>query len=172
MDLEKEQRRRAVELIFRRTLDAQARRRDLEVLTVDNHTDAAFLLLWARENMSPDDATKIERLLARNGGNSSGKGIGCIDERGSVHPDQFWRTRTLGNVRERPFSAIWTDETIPLLAQLGDRHSLLPQKCAECRFLSICNGNLRARAEAATGELWGDDPACYLTDEEIGVAGG
>jgi len=36
-----------------------------------------------------------------------------------------------------------------------------------CRFLEVCGGNFRARAEAATGNLWGVDPACYLTDEEI-----
>jgi len=27
-----------------------------------------------------------------------------------------------------------------------------------------------ARAEAATGRTWADDPACYLTDEEIAGA--
>ena len=32
----------------------------------------------------------------------------------------------------------------------------------------ICGGNFRVRAEAATGDLWAPDPACYLTDEEIG----
>jgi hypothetical protein len=25
------------------------------------------------------------------------------------------------------------------------------------------------RAEAATGDLWGCDPACYLSDDEIGI---
>ena len=135
------------------------------MLTVDNHADAPFLLMWAQRNV-PDRVPEIRRLLARNGGNSSGKGIGCIDERGYVHPDQFWRTRSLGNVRDRPFSAIWQDESIPLLRSLRDRHRLLPERCTGCVFLPLCNGNLRARAEAATGEPWGEDPACYLTDEE------
>jgi hypothetical protein len=27
------------------------------------------------------------------------------------------------------------------------------------------------RAEAATGDLWNPDPACYLTDAEIGISG-
>jgi MoaA/NifB/PqqE/SkfB family radical SAM enzyme len=31
----------------------------------------------------------------------------------------------------------------------------------------VCAGNFRARAEAATGDEWGEDPACYLSDEEI-----
>jgi len=38
-----------------------------------------------------------------------------------------------------------------------------------CRWLDICGGNFRARAEAVTGDIWGEDPACYLTDEEIGL---
>ncbi len=35
------------------------------------------------------------------------------------------------------------------------------------RFVGMCNGNLRARAEYATGHFLGMDPSCYLTDEEI-----
>ncbi|HDZ11691.1 MAG TPA: heme d1 biosynthesis radical SAM protein NirJ, partial [Bacteroidetes bacterium] len=33
----------------------------------------------------------------------------------------------------------------------------------------ICGGNLRVRAEAITGDMWAPDPACYLSDEEIGL---
>jgi radical SAM protein with 4Fe4S-binding SPASM domain len=166
IDLDSTQRRQVVDRVFERTMDANAGEKSLEVLTVDNHTDGAYLLLWAREHLGERAGDRIRDMLTRNGGNSAGKGIGCIDERGFIHPDQFWRIRTLGNVRERPFSEIWQDETIPLLGQLRSRHPLLPQMCTDCRFLPLCNGNLRARAEAATGDPWGEDPACYLTDEE------
>ncbi len=44
---------------------------------------------------------------------SSGVGIGNIDFVGNVHPDQFWMHYTLGNVRQRPFSQIWQDESEP-----------------------------------------------------------
>jgi radical SAM protein with 4Fe4S-binding SPASM domain len=43
----------------------------------------------------------------------------------------------------------------------------LPERCRNCRFLDVCNGNLRTRAEAATGDWLGFDPACYLTTAEI-----
>ena len=76
---------------------------------------------------------------------------------------------TLGNVRERKFSEIWTDLSNPLLAKLRDRRSHVTGRCARCRFLDLCAGNFRVRAEAATGDLWAPDPACYLTDEEIGA---
>ncbi len=43
-------------------------------------------------------------------------------------------------------------------------------RCARCRWLEVCGGNLRVRAEAVTGDPWEADPACYLSDEEIGLA--
>jgi len=42
-------------------------------------------------------------------------------------------------------------------------------RCGACRYLSICNGNTRVRALQLTGDPWAEDPACYLTDEEIGI---
>ena len=42
-------------------------------------------------------------------------------------------------------------------------------RCAKCRWLDICGGNFRVRAEAISGDVWAPDPACYLTDEEIGL---
>jgi hypothetical protein len=44
-------------------------------------------------------------------------------------------------------------------------------RCGACSYLAICNGNTRVRAQQLTGDPWAEDPACYLTDEEIGVSG-
>ncbi|MCK4535321.1 MAG: SPASM domain-containing protein, partial [Syntrophobacterales bacterium] len=102
-----------------------------------------------------------------NEGNNSGRGIGCVSWDGKVHADQFWREISFGNVRERPFSNIWLDTSNELMARLKDKKSYVKGRCANCRWLDVCGGNFRARAEAATGDIWGPDPACYLTDEEI-----
>ncbi len=167
--LSHEETRQAVDLIFRRAEEFCARGLDCEVLTVDNHADGPYLYLkLAREQ--PERAADALQLLRWNGGNSSGMGIGCVDWRGDVHPDQFWTHYSLGNVGERPFSEIWTDTSNPLLAGLKNRRALLKGRCAACRFIDICNGNFRVRAEAVFGDVWAHDPACYLTDEEIGVA--
>ena len=40
-------------------------------------------------------------------------------------------------------------------------------RCAACRWLDVCGGNFRVRAEAVSGDVWAPDPACYLTEEEI-----
>jgi len=114
-----------------------------------------------------DRAPRVLELLRMNGGNSSGQGIGCVSWDGTVHPDQFWRRVALGNVRETPFSRIWSDDTNDMLARLRRRKDHLRGRCVTCRWLEVCNGNLRARAEAVTGDPWACDPACYLTDEEI-----
>ena len=94
-----------------------------------------------------------------------------MDHRGDVHADQFWQHYSFGNVRERPFGEIWTDTSDELMAGLKDRKPLLKGRCAECQYLDLCNGNLRVRAEAVYGDVWAPDPACYLTDEEIGLDG-
>ncbi len=142
--------------------------RRVEILTVDNHVDGVYLYLKLREG-DPGRAEMVRRLLEWNGGgaNASGVGIANIDACGNVHPDQFWQTATLGNVRERPFSQIWTDESHPLLAGLRNRLPLLKGRCGRCRWKPLCGGSFRVRALQATGDAWAPDPACYLTDEEI-----
>jgi Fe-coproporphyrin III synthase len=164
-DLKHEERRKMVEYVFERTIESYAKGNKLEVLTVDNHTDAAYLQMWADKNM-PEQSERIRALQSRNGGNTAGKGMGNIDNLGNVHPDQFWWNQTIGNVKERKFSEIWEDESIDLLAKLRNRKSHLPDDCKNCKWLSICNGNLRVRAESASGDSFGMDPACYLTKEE------
>lgn len=165
-DLSHSETREAMDLIFRRTIDMPNSGHEVEVLTVDNHADAVYLMQWVRRNM-PERAEEVEALVRSNGGNSSGKGIACIDNVGDVHPDQFWRTQTVGNVLDRPFSEIWQDESNELLYGLRNRQGRIGGRCASCTYFDMCNGNLRVRAESAAGDVWAEDPACYLTDEEI-----
>lgn len=136
-----------------------------EILTVDNHADGPYLYLKMKEK-DPARAAEILELLEMNEGNSTGVGIGCVSWDGEVYPDQFWRNRPLGNVRKRPFSEIWTDEKNEFLMKLKEKKKHVTGRCATCVWLSVCGGNFRARAESA-GDVWGPDPACYLTDEEI-----
>ena len=109
--------REALDFIFDRTEALTASGFEPEVLTADNHTDAAYLWMRVQERQ-PERASEVWKLLEWNGGNQSGQAIGCIDSDGSVYADQFWRWRSLGNVRERPFSSIWSDDPPELLRQL------------------------------------------------------
>ncbi|MCE5283681.1 MAG: 12,18-didecarboxysiroheme deacetylase [Deltaproteobacteria bacterium] len=165
-DLSHAQTRALVDTIMDRTRSLFERGLPKEILTVDNHADGPYVYLrLLKEN--PARASQVLELLRMNEGNSSGHGIGCISWDGEVHPDQFWRGVSLGNVRRRPFSEIWTDLSNPLLARLKDKRPHVRGRCAACRWLDLCGGNFRARAEAVTGEIWAPDPACYLTDDEI-----
>ena len=169
-DLSLEESRQAVDLILERTRSLHEKGFPAEVLTVDNHCDGPYLYMkLLKEN--PERAAEVFELLSMNQGNSSGIGIGCVSWDGSVHADQFWRHYSFGNVRERPFSEIWNDLSDELMAGLKDRKPLIKahaDRCARCKWLEVCNGNFRVRAEAVYGNVWADDPACYLTKEEIG----
>jgi 12,18-didecarboxysiroheme deacetylase len=167
-DLSHEETRKAVDLIIDRTQDLHQRGKPKEVLTVDNHADGPYLYLRMVKEGSPR-AEKVLELLKMNEGNSSGRGIGCISWDGSVHADQFWRQLSFGNVKQRPFSEIWTDPVITLLQQLKEKKRHVTGRCSRCAWLDICGGNFRVRAEAAAGDLWAPDPACYLNDQEIGL---
>jgi radical SAM protein with 4Fe4S-binding SPASM domain len=165
-DLTATERRKVVSFLLREADRIVAAGEDLELLTVDNHADAAlaYLHLLRRD---PVRAAAAWNLLVRNGGNGSGLRIAAVDARGFVHPDQFWTHHRVGTVRDRPFSELWENPEDRLLRDLRDRSTRLAGRCATCRFLPICNGNMRVRAEAAHGDVWADDPSCYLTDDEI-----
>jgi len=168
--LDRAETRAAVDLIAERTEEMFRRGRGREVLTVDNHADGPWLYLKKKRAGEAGRAAAILELLRLNGGNSSGHGLGAVSWDGRVHPDQFWRSVRLGSVRERDFAEIWHDPGNELLQALKNKKDHVTGRCRACVFLSVCGGNLRARAEAATGDPWGEDPACYLTDEEIAVA--
>lgn len=168
-DVTPEESRRAMDTIIRRTRDFEERGLEKEILTVDNHCDGVYMYLKAREEGRDELAEQMKNFISMNGGNRSGIAFAEVDPQGYVHPDQFTQHHTFGNVRERKFGDIWTDLSHPILAGLKDRKPLLKGRCAKCQFLDNCNGNFRTRAEATTGDFWESDPACYLTDEEIGL---
>lgn len=165
-DLSHEETRAAVDLIIDLTKKLHEDGKPKEVLTVDNHADGPYIYLrLLKEN--PKRAEEVLELLKMNEGNNSGRGIGCISWDGEVHADQFWRHYSFGNILKRPFSEIWTDTSDPLMKKLKEKKKYVKGRCSTCRWLDICAGNFRVRAEAVTDDVWATDPACYLTDEEI-----
>jgi len=167
-DLDHDRTREVVDLILDRTRMLHDKGQPVEVLTVDNHADGPYTYMRLMKE-DPKRAAEVLQLLQMNEGNNSGRGIGCVSWDGSVHADQFWRHHSFGNVRQRPFSEIWTDPSDELLMKLKEKKKHVKGRCAKCRWLDICGGNFRVRAEAISGDVWAPDPACYLTDEEIGL---
>ena len=165
-DLSKNEKRLVLDLIVDKTMDLFKRGKPKEILSVDNHADGPYVYMRLLKDNS-ERAREAMSLLMVNEGNSSGSGIGCVSWDGEVHADQFWRGISFGNVRERPFSEIWMDTSNELMFRLKDKKRYVKGRCAVCRWLDICGGNFRARAEAVTGDIWAPDPACYLTEKEI-----
>ena len=156
--------RRAMDLVFEAAVAAPEK----EFVTGNNDADGAYFLLWAARRW-PEQTAHLRAKLEQWGGNASGVNVANIDNLGNVHPDTYWWDYTLGNVRERPFSAIWSDLSDPILAGLRARPRAIKGRCAGCAFFAICGGNTRTRARSLTGDPWEEDPGCYLDDDEIGV---
>jgi len=169
-DLSHEQSRHAMDIIMERTADYFRRGLDINILTVDNHSDGVYIYRKLLET-DPERAEEVKKLLSWNGGaaNSTGVGIGNIDFNGDVHPDQFWQDYTLGNITERNFGDIWMDESDELMHGLKHKADFIKGRCRLCKYKELCTGSMRVRGFRTYNDPWGPDPQCYLTDEEIGL---
>jgi heme d1 biosynthesis radical SAM protein NirJ len=163
--------RRAMDQLFEACLRDLGEGREREYVTGNNDADAVYLLQWAKSRF-PHRVPALRERLVRWGGNASGIWIANIDNEGRVHPDTFWWHHTLGSVRERPFSEIWEDLSDPVLAGLKRRPRPVEGRCGACAHLDVCGGNTRIRAYQTSGNLWAEDPGCYLSDREIGITPG
>jgi heme d1 biosynthesis radical SAM protein NirJ len=161
--------RRAMDIVFDAAWRSVREGTGFEFVTGNNDADGVYLLAWARSRF-PGVEPHLRAKLAQWGGNASGVNVANIDNVGDVHPDTMWWHYTLGNVRRRPFSQIWTDVSDPLMAGLKRRPRPVKGRCGACPYLDVCGGNTRVRAQQLTGDPWAEDPACYLTDGELGIA--
>ncbi|MGC8565948.1 MAG: SPASM domain-containing protein, partial [Thermoplasmata archaeon] len=137
----------------------------MEILTVDNPADGVYLFLKLLKENDPK-AKEVYRLLKRRGGDNSGIKAGNIDPWGNVHPNQFWWDYFQGNVKNEKFSEIWKREEGLIYDIRHRKKELLKGKCGRCNFKDICGG-FRVRALRYNGDLWSEEPDCYLTEEEI-----
>jgi heme d1 biosynthesis radical SAM protein NirJ len=161
--------RQAMDLMFDTCWDDLNKGGRREFVSGNNDADGVYFLHWVRRRF-PDRYDHLLQKLRQWGGNSSGVNIANIDNVGNVHPDTFWWNYNLGNVKERPFSEIWPDTSDPIMAGLKSKPRPLRGRCGVCTFQDVCGGNTRVRAFQTTGDPWAEDPACYLSDAELGIA--
>ncbi|WP_372884592.1 heme d1 biosynthesis radical SAM protein NirJ [Shimia sp.] len=168
-DAEHQRTRRGMDLLLDRAWNSVNGGHYLDIVTGNNDADAGYFLDWIRRNFDDDKAAHVRSHLAAWGGNSSGLGVANIDFLGNVHPDTYWSDYTVGNVKTTPFSELWTGDD-PMLATLRTRPRPLEGRCGACTLKDVCGGNTRIRALQLTGNPWAEDPACYLSNAEIGLA--
>jgi radical SAM protein with 4Fe4S-binding SPASM domain len=163
-----EQTRNVIDTILQKTEENAAKNLVDEVLTVGNHADGPYLLV-KMQNERRDGFENARRLLLANGGNRIGEGIVCVGWDGSVYADQFWRNYSLGNVMQKSFSKIWNNADEPVLAKLRDKDKFAAKRCRVCKWFALCKGNYRFLGHDPAEKNWLLEPACYLTNEEIGL---
>ncbi len=163
MDLSKEQRIGAVEYILDKAFEYYETGRDIEIVTGNMEMDA--ILFYDRfSERYPEYADEMLSRLEAWGGNSAGRKLLNIDSEGFVKPDPFFPVK-IGNILHQDFSDIWTNEPTELLRKLRVHPRELGGKCEGCIYLPICNGGSRSRAYAIYGDMWAEDPSCYLSAE-------
>nr|WP_319387530.1 heme d1 biosynthesis radical SAM protein NirJ [uncultured Roseibium sp.] len=170
-DAEHKRSRWAMDLLLDRAWAGVNGGRKLDIVTGNNDADAVYFLNWVRAKFGDEIADHVRSHLAAWGGNSSGLGVANIDTLGNVHPDTYWSDYTVGSVKDKPFSELWSGDD-PVLKQLRTRPRPLKGRCGSCAVQDVCGGNTRIRALQLTGDPWAEDPACYLDDNEIGLTGG
>ncbi len=143
---------------------------EMEFLTVDAPQDCVHLLASMERDGSPDLADARTLVVSQKGGCSAGDRVADIDPRGNVYPCQFARSPSfhVGNVRERPFSELWNDETNPVLRRFRTHAGVVGGTCRDCTHYGLCGGGCRVRAQVLTGDFLGQDPFCYVSQEVRG----
>ncbi len=157
------EKREILDYVSRKTVELHKKGVEIEILTTDNHADGIYLLNKIREK-EPHRVDEVIQLLQMHGGCSAGTKFANVGPQGDVHPCQFWQDYTIGNIKERPFSQLWNSDD-ELLVLLREKEKHVKGKCGECAHKALCSG-CRIRARAVHQDIWAEDPACYLTEEE------
>jgi radical SAM protein with 4Fe4S-binding SPASM domain len=93
-----------------------------------------------------------------------GKGCTCGTELCAISPDGWLKacgyfSETLGNVREKNISELWTDHKFVCNMR---KISKFDEFCMKCDYLSLCGGGCRASAYENLGSMEAPDPLCPL----------
>lgn len=120
-------------------------------------TEAQHYRRWVAQNDDPTRPSPTGRgpLVASKPVNA-GNGFVFIDHRGEIQPSGFLPI-DCGNLRTTSLAEVYRDH--PVFRGLRDLGNL-GGKCADCEHRDFCSGGSRARASAATGDLWAPDPLC------------
>lgn len=165
-DITIKHRRELIDFLYDKAIQLHENGYRTEILTVDNPVDGVYTYLKLKETDEGLAEQALEFLKYR-GGDNSGYRLADVDMFGDVHPNQFWWDYTIGNIRERKFSDIWLNTDDEMILKLREKEKHLRGRCGKCQYRDVCGG-FRLRA-MRYGDLWGDEPDCYLTDKEIGI---
>jgi radical SAM protein with 4Fe4S-binding SPASM domain len=103
-------------------------------------------------------------------GCSAGTSSVTVSYDGNVYPCVYMRDMSAGNVRHELLGDIWRNEGVFGPLRTFDRKRIKGE-CRTCAYrATLCRGGCRGAALAATGDLYGRDPNCWLSARTSGDA--
>jgi radical SAM protein with 4Fe4S-binding SPASM domain len=164
MDISKKQRLEAVDFIIDKAFEYFENGKDIDIVTGNMEMDALrFLERFAQKY--PDLKDEMRKRLVKWGGNSAGRKLLNINSEGDIRPDPFFPFN-IGNILKDDFVEVWQDKPNEMLQKLRVHPREIGGICKECEDIDICNGGSRSRAYAIYGDLWAEDPSCYMKGEK------
>ncbi|ADL18521.1 Predicted Fe-S oxidoreductase [Acidilobus saccharovorans 345-15] len=86
---------------------------------------------------------------------------------GTVRPCQFIDEYVIGDLRRQSLREILSYNNPELVKFIKLYENLRGPRCGPCPFKLVCGGGSRGRAEAASGDFWGDDPLCFIDPLDV-----
>ncbi len=128
---------------------------------------ANFLGIYVADRLSrtPDDFQEYIKLISAQG--DCGRKSISIYPDGTVRPCQFIDQYVVGDLRRQRLREVLSYNNPELVKFIRLYENLSGPRCGSCPFRLVCGGGSRGRAEAATGDFWGDDPLCFIDAAEI-----
>jgi radical SAM protein with 4Fe4S-binding SPASM domain len=163
IDIDKKDRRKYVNFIIDKAFTYYHNNNNMDIVTGNMEMDAVMLIQYFEQHY-PIYVPQLIKNLEKWGGNSAGERLGNMDWDGNIKPDPFF-PKIIGNYLENGFKNVWLGDS-EILKNLRKSPRNISGICKNCHYLDICNGGSRSRAYAISGELYGEDPSCYLTEDE------
>lgn len=136
---------------------------DPEVLVVR----ANFAGIYAADRLSESRGDFISYLRMIGAQGDCGRKTISIYPDGRVKPCQFIDWVDVGDLRRQKLAEILSPDNPRLEPFLRVHENLRGPKCSRCVFKKVCGGGSRGRALAHTGDMWGDDPLCFIESDSL-----
>ncbi|MEM4842467.1 MAG: radical SAM protein, partial [Acidilobaceae archaeon] len=136
---------------------------DPEVLVVR----ANFVGIHVADLLSRTKEEFLAHLSAIGAQGDCGRKTISIYPDGKVKPCQFLDWVDVGDLRKQSLREVLNPENSSLKPFLKIHENLRGAKCSKCVFKLVCGGGSRGRALAYGGDMWEDDPLCYIDVEKV-----
>lgn len=161
-----EEMRVGMDAILDGTRRANVGDRYVRVFIAGNVCDGAYVYKKLVDEDSPRSHVVNDYLMAeaeRFG--TQGSEPLCIDWFGDVHPNPFWLSRTLGNIKSERLADIVRRSASENPVAFPAWNTELSGRCASCRYVSLCLSGFQP-AVLTDEELRASYPKCYLNSAD------